>query len=204
MDFFEWLKSMLNPTNIEKASKRTSSDTPSWLANLYKSPVADSLYSITGVPNSLGATPREGMLGDFNLMSGELNITPDQKSITHARPELGKITPREVLIHEMGHKQMVDKGFPNTKAYINQSYTPQLDSYYTTNNMEGYAQAFKNAFNFLQETARDPKMDVRRFAGDLEANTPGMGMIVKDLLVLPIFSNHPLRGKIFTDAGPKK
>jgi hypothetical protein len=136
-------------------------------------------------------------------MSGELNITPDQKSITHARPELGKMTPREVLVHEMGHKQMVDKGFPNTKAYINQSYTPQLDSYYTTNNMEGYAQAFRNAFNFLAETARDPKMDYRKFAGDLEGNTPGMGMIIQDLMKLPIFAKHPLQGQIFTEAKKK-
>jgi hypothetical protein len=74
-----------------------------------------------------------------------------------------------------------------------------IDPYYRTEPREAFAQAFVNAWEFLAETARDPKMDYRKFAGDLESNTPGMGMIIRDLLKDKIFKAHPLRGKIFTE-----
>lgn len=74
-----------------------------------------------------------------------------------------------------------------------------IDPYYRTYPTEAFAQAFVNAFEFLAETARDPKMDYRKFAGDLEANTPGMGLIIQDMLKLPLYKNHPLRGQIFKE-----
>ena len=135
-------------------------------------------------------------------------------------------TPRTVMIHEMGHlastpfrsnwelgytPETASAFFNNFEAPANPQYKkdfsgPQeqkafrsVDPYYRTNAREAFSQAFVNAFEFLAETARDPKMDYRKFAGDLEANTPGMGLIIQDMLKLPLYKNHPLRGQIFTE-----
>jgi hypothetical protein len=116
----------------------------------------------------------------------------------------------------MGHKRATDTKVmqDNTAAYTYPKVDPyeaygasnprtkarlKIDSYGSTEPAEAYAQAFKNAFGFLGETARDPQMDYRKFAGDLEGSTPGMGMIVQDLMKLPIFAKHPLQGKIFRE-----
>jgi hypothetical protein len=140
--------------------------------------------------------------------------------------------PRRVMIHEYGHLANSHGGaFPgysevskmfsevrprDFKREQNLFYkkisanTPSdykafatVDPYYRINPQEAFAQAFVNAWEFLQETKADPKMDYRKFAGDLEANTPGMGMIVRDLLKDPQFKNHPLRGKIFNEEKKK-
>jgi hypothetical protein len=84
------------------------------------------------------------------------------------------------------------------KAYLS------IDPYYTSKTEEAFAQAFVNAFEFLAETARNPEMNYRKFAGDLEANTPGTGMIIRDMLELPLYRDHPLYGKAFTKEKKKK
>jgi hypothetical protein len=221
MDFLEWLKSMLQqppekPLTTEqkvnsaygrydfdkkKKIPRTAADVgvPSWLDSLYKSPFADSLYQTSNVPRGLGVVPQ----GEPSSTVGVYQNLPDFVGIKPSKSEL--YTPRETLAHEMGHKYVPTK----RDVSLNAAFTPldksneKLDPYYATDPSEGYAQAFKNAFNFLAETARDPKMDYRKFAGDLEGNTPGMGMIIQDLMKLPIFAKHPLQGQIFTEAKKK-
>ena len=54
MDPLEWLKSLFRePTRQEQVDKAIQPSVPNWLRELYKSPVADSLYQIAGVPNKL-------------------------------------------------------------------------------------------------------------------------------------------------------
>lgn len=103
-------------------------------------------------------------------------------------------TPRDFeRFNDMGVIAGLQAGSaPEFKAFAT------VDPYYRLNPREAFAQAFVNAWEFLQETKKNPKMDYRKFAGDLEANTPGMGLIVRDLLKDKGFENHPLRGKMFT------
>lgn len=77
-----------------------------------------------------------------------------------------------------------------------------IDPYYNDNTLghpprdqqhEAFAQSFVNAFQFLQDTAKDPKMDWQEYLGKLEGNTPGMGSMVMTMLDQPIYSKHPLR-----------
>jgi hypothetical protein len=196
------------PTKENKAAQQ---GIPAWLDSLYKSPVADSLYQTSGVPSHLGIVNREL----YPRTSGVFNANFDSVQLDSLR-DTHPQDPRSTLIHEMGHKyatenRVLDKAGP---AYqypysdpMNAVYATKpadkaaakIDTYGATDSKEGYAQAFKNAFNFLSETALNPDMDYRQFAGDLEGSTPGMGMIVQDLMKRPIFAKHPLQGKIFRE-----
>lgn len=200
MDFLEMLRGLLS---LDPPSKK--------MQTTFQSPLADSLYSIAGVPSRFGEISQNssGLSGTYDPLLDKLRL----------QGGWGQENTRDTFIHEIGHKKdrfgserkKLGKAIkpPNYSLSdaqsVNMNRTPEskansaLDSYYATEPKEAYAQAFKNAFNFLQETARNPKMDYRKFAGDLEGNTPGMGMIVQDLMKLPIFEKHPLRGIIFTE-----
>jgi hypothetical protein len=210
-----------NVTQAKPIKENTSSlaGVPSWLDSLYKSPLADSLYQISApragygkssVPNSLGVlvNPTEGLGGSYNTKSDELLLHSDPKK-----------SGAKTFKHEMGHRfasnseKDVSGGAYDYPSYLSTNSNRdgklktdailKVDAYGAQSSSEAYAQAFRNAFNFLAETARDPKMDYRKFAGDLEGNTPGMGMIIQDLMKLPIFAKHPLQGQIFTEVKKK-
>jgi hypothetical protein len=196
------------PTKQNKAAQQ---GIPAWLDSLYKSPVADSLYQTSSIPTHLGTVNRElypRTSGVFNADFDSVQL--DSSLDTHPQD------PRNTLIHEMGHKYASDnRALDKAEAAYQYPYSDpmnavyatkpadkayaKIDTYGATGPREGYAQAFKNAFNFLGETARDTEMDYRKLAGDLEGNTPGMGMIVQDLMKRPIFAKHPLQGKIFRE-----
>jgi hypothetical protein len=77
----------------------------------------------------------------------------------------------------------------------------KVDNYYQTNPAEGYAQAFTNAYDYLDKTRRDPSMEyARSLAGEYEATTPGMGSIISELLKEKTYANHPLRGQAFVSS----
>jgi hypothetical protein len=206
-----------NVTQAKPSKKNAAAQQgiPAWMDALYKSPLADSLYQISApdyipyrnspVSANLGAlkNPDEGLQGTYQSYNDQIELHKDQN-----------ISGKDTFKHEIGHRyasnkeKKVDGGaykYPSFFGNDSKPGSPQysamlrVDAYGATSPDEAYAQAFRNAFDFLAETARDPKMDVRAFAGDLEANTPGMGMIITDLMKLPIFANHPLQGKIFRE-----
>lgn len=200
-----------------------------WLDSLYKSPVADSLYGIVDVPSSLGVVPPDmeaTTAGMYTPNTGDISMNKAPSAYDRIKVGASSWNPRDALIHEMGHKNRndtktnIDNYRLSPRLYSNaeieatkdasakgQNYVVfkedkarnSVDSYYKRKPEEAYAQAFKNAFNFLSETALKPDMDYRKFAGDLEGNTPGMGLIVQDLMKRPIFAKHPLQGKIFRE-----
>ncbi len=145
----------------------------------------------------------------YQADSSSYRKTPASTNITR---------PKEVLIHEMGHAFRAVHGESNperwkaierqlladpsesqqTKDRIASSElkraSKEIDPYYRDNpDEEKYAQAFVNAYRYLTDTAKDPKMDYRGYLGKLEGNTPGTGDIVLDLLKTKLFQKHPLQ-----------
>jgi hypothetical protein len=222
MDLIEWLKGLFaDPTQQQKAERAKSTkvkQTP-WLDSLYSSPLADSLYSAVGVPSFLNTfEPQKGLgqlYGEYDFGFDQVAMNRDRSKYdstsSNAATQMLANDPRSVFIHEMGHKfKSGGKEFvPTNVLPFPSSYymrdRPEgkaslaLNEYYTKDQHEGAAQAFKNAWGFLAETAKDPKQDYRKLAGDMEGNTPGMGLIIQDLMKLPIFAKHPLQGQIFKE-----
>jgi hypothetical protein len=199
------------------AKYRDKEEVPAWMDKLFKSPLADTLYELNAgsVPN-LGSSRNPAVWGQIeNLLQADMfgrrylndvvTMNPDSMKYREAPTRYRDASPldkRNVFIHEMAH--VTDKGRDNFPfkpvAKLGRDGADKLDSYYaqSRNVDESFAQAFVNAFNFLSETAKNPTMDYRKFAGELEANTPGMGIILEDLLKSNVYNEHPLRGKIFT------
>ena len=138
------------------------------------------------------------------------------------RPLLKQSGVDHTLTHEMGHRRFTSDGLmkmlervvgkqfshdsPTYKERIEMPLTEKkahnkVNRYYDTNPLEGYAQAFTNAYDYLDKTRRDPSMEyARSLAGEYEATTPGMGSIITELLKEKTYANHPLRGKAFTSS----
>jgi len=135
-----------------------------------------------------------------------------------------KANTQETLAHEMGHYAQYNgvtsplAGAMNTLPPIRelnprfvsrsplpfmangneknaQSRRPLMNSYAASSDDERSAQAFANAFDYLQRTASDTT-DWRGKIGAYEATSPGMGDIARILMAQPIYSNHPLKKQI--------
>jgi hypothetical protein len=152
--------------------------------------------------------PRRTMIHEYGHIANSLDGSIPESSVPFKmmqdaelfkeRAGLGK-TSLPLNIYDF--PRVSDWASPGYRSISTPEYkaVASIDPYSTMSPREAFAQAFVNAFEFLAETAREPKMDYRKFAGDLEANTPGMGLIIRDMLKLPLYKNHPLRGQIFTE-----
>jgi hypothetical protein len=260
--FEEFLKKILNPIGlmrnpptepapptppvVNQAARQNApiggtADIKQQYADLFKSPLRDSLMQLAGVyniRNTAGDHGKDNWVGAYYPRYSDLyfNTNPEAYGKFEAAspyrqtPASMDVSPRGVFVHEFGHPAEEYGNFSeDTKGLFSKQRLPKkiqpdrmglgasmydyertqrsplerkaeldVDPYYRHNPSEAFAQAFKNAFAFLQETARDPKIDYRKFAGDLEANTPGMGLILRDLMEHPLYEKHPLRGKVFT------
>ena len=187
---------------------------PQWMDSLFRSPTADSAYKVTGVPEFMGALPQESRTYGLGTVRGEYVPGFDNLMMNPNPAVYEPGDQRNVFLHEMGHKYSRDTNAnpgvafnpTNVMGLLESAYAKSspkkkaslaLDEYYKESPIEGYAQAFVNAWNYLDKT-KDPKVDYRKLAGEMEANTPGMGQIIENLLQLDLFHNHPLRGKAFT------
>ena len=185
--------------------------------SMFSSPFIDSLVALAGArpKMSVSRLPSTRDRGEYDPWRGELKISDFPLSFTKSG-ESRNNTPasqpsvRSAIIHEMGHvasqkgKYYTPKTGPSFKIAqkdTSSDMTPaekasvlNLDPYYRNNNEEErYAQAFTNAFQFLQDSAKDPKMDWSGYLGKLEGNTPGTGAFVVRMLKEPIYKNHPLK-----------
>lgn len=154
--------------------------------------------------------PRRVMIHEYGHLAN--SSTPGDRGAFPRSSDVSKMLYNTWLLHEGKNNELESLPIDFDRIRMNPT-SPALgsisapaykaiasvDPYYRTHPSEAFSQAFVNAFEFLAETARDPKMDYRKFAGDLEANTPGMGLIIQDMLKLPLYKNHPLRGQIFTE-----
>lgn len=136
------------------------------------------------------------------------NVSKDPRMYPMAgAPPADVPSERGILTHEVGHVYgpqafpsfpMRAAIAPNTqpKTALEREARAQLSAYGQTAPEEALAQAYVNATSFLSETAPDTT-GFRQRIGALEANTPGMGGIVRDLLRgRPVYHQHPLRGVI--------
>lgn len=245
MDFLEWLKSFNKPArapaykaqnpdlasyvngaydaresdpvmkNYVSENTAVKNNIPSWLDSLFKSPLADSLYSTSQMPKQLYSLGSSGdVLGRYEHETRKLGMNSNKDSYPSSYsglnlpfPADGR-SPESSFVHEMGHSFQASPKSSEVFTFVsspqanNKSKSvsvktahSKLDKYSQDSKHpeEMKAQAFVNAFRYLSETAKDPQLDFRRLAGDLEGNTPGMGMIVQDLIKLPLYQNHPLR-----------
>lgn len=112
---------------------------------------------------------------------------------------------RTILAHEIGHAYgpSAFPSYPMIPSSKRKPFTPKtqreqdaanaLSVYGQSNPEEGFAQAYTNATSFLSETAADTS-GFRGRLGEYEGNTPGVGSIVRDLLMRkPVYGKHPLK-----------
>lgn len=175
---------------------------------LLASPTADSLWNVSG-----GNRPATAATGLLNIMprqpDGAYNPIFDIVALnTSSESAKDPHELRNVLIHEAGHRVRA-RGFgfgaPGNKAPFKlpdgtpSSARAKVDEYYQSSPNEGYAQAFRNAYNMLSYSApallSDPTITrekVLNALAQIEARTPGAGEIVRDLLKKDIFRGHPM------------
>lgn len=157
-----------------------------------------------------------------------LHMSPDLKKYQIAAGELTK-DPVTMFSHEIGHLVPKDRfpTLPTLKAepplyymdprygkphYGNMTgagrhglYTKLLDrtdSYYQKSPDEAFSQTFANTFDLLRETAKGVPPNFRELLAEREALTPGLGIMIQDVLQEPIYAKHPLRAIFRTP--PKK
>jgi hypothetical protein len=164
---------------------------------------------------------QQGAMGVMSIAADRLPVMYLNASDRSMRkPE----NANEVLAHEMGHyahlsgyapafartmnalPPLADVNFrrvskspepflgpKNTKNY--QNPRPLMDGYVLGSEKERAAQAFGNAFEYLQRTASDTT-DWRGRIGAYEASAPGTGELTRMMIRQPVYQNHPLRAQI--------
>ena len=211
----KWYEQSDNKETVKKVDEAmlpNVRNTP-WLEQMYKSGFADTLYQAgRGVPRSLGSADSKDMAAFVNPLGG-LFMSPDRGKYGDTIGREGKESPDYTFAHEMGHLAPRPKGLPALKTsepalwamderkgdpayWKDNKPTPlaaaleKVDPYYRQNEDEAFSQAYANAVQFLRE--KDFTNAAERI-GEIEAKTPGAGIIMRDLLGKPIYKNHPLK-----------
>lgn len=210
-----WYRESQDPETarvVDKAMHGNVRNTP-WLEQLYKSGLADTLYKATGrVPSRLGAADDTKNVAFVNPFGG-VYMNPDRKKYDNTIGIVGRGDPEMTFAHEMGHLYRPPKNMPpmktaepalwamdkrkgNPKYWRDGAPSPyaaaieKVDPYYRKSEDEAVSQAFSNAIKLLRS---GDTTNVRSRMGEMEAQTPGMGVIARDLLQKPVFSNSPFR-----------
>lgn len=182
--------------------------------------LGDSLTQLSGggTPNPSGRRFPHYQIGNGVRSSGtgRYSLFGDKVSVG----DVSGNVQRQTLIHEMGHR----RNFRTVRGLFD-SLNPTFDipesnteahSYAKLNRAEAYAMAYRNAFQVLAEAARDPQKytapygdpkNRRTFLGRqldaMEARTPGVSYLVRQLLLEDAYANHPLRHLAGMDFGAK-
>lgn len=101
-------------------------------------------------------------------------------------------TRRAVKFEDKEKVRNLDPYYNNTMAKMGTG----SDGKFREKNPEGFAQAFVNAFQFLQDTMEPSNMDWAAYLNKLEGNTPGMVHVLQGLLKHPLYAKHPLQRAI--------
>jgi hypothetical protein len=162
-----------------------------------RSPYADSLYSLFGRPRAgIGQVGekgrRAGRLGEYIASKDSLALDPGH--IT-SEPQL-----RHALAHELAHRFQ-----SRSKVQLEMLWTgvpPIRDPRrYGYNNLsEHQAEAIAFAVSFLQTTASvgDSSREALDLLDHYELLVPGTRIMVRYLLLQPIYARHPLRTALTT------
>jgi hypothetical protein len=209
---------MQNPQMLEEVEKRIDPsvrNTP-WLNQLYKSGMADTLYQVAGIPSGGLSTNTNPWYAAFVSPLASLHMSPDKNIYKDTKGEVSQ-TPETVFAHEMGHIARPVKNLPELKTSEPALWTfdkrwnnPQkygtiknpspltkaienVDGYWRSDSEEARAQSFANAISLLRDTDKGLPQNIREVIGQREGKTPGMGIILQDILQNPIYEKHPLR-----------
>ena len=180
----------MRPTSAE-AARMERARTDSALV----SPLADSLSALSG-----GGRPEaqaDRFAGIRPAGTGQYNPVLDNVTLGHDEGTRGN---RNTLIHEMGHRRNF-----RTRQGLSGIFDPAFaqgdeaegKQYRETNRAEGYAVAFQEAFNLLDQFRRSPAPPsedaVRRMLARREREVPGTTRLFNEMLAEPLYANHPLR-----------
>lgn len=217
---------------VEKSMTPAVKNVP-WLEQLYKSGMADTLYNlIGGVPEGFGGgglqISKNPDAVAFVSPLGTLHMDPDREIYRERAGDFGK-DPETTFAHEIGHLRgssqhptlpVLKTAEPALWVFDPRWRTPgygslnfpspysqaleKVDSYYRKSPDEAFAQAFSNTFDLLRETAKGVPPNFRELLAEREALTPGLGIMIQDILQEPIYAKHPLRAVFRTPIKKEK
>ena len=195
-----WLKNLKAPRRDAPGALLSAADPQATLLaarQLAESPYADSLYTVFGRPSApVGLIGRRGRLAG---RLGEYIASRDSLAFDPGRM-LGEDQLRHALAHELGHRWQA-RGKAQL-ATLWAGITPIRDPkrYGFGEPSEHQAEAVAFAINFLQTTAATPEAPATLLAllEHHELLVPGTRVLVRYLLLQPIYRNHPLRSLLTT------
>jgi hypothetical protein len=131
-----------------------------------------------------------GRNAPFRLPEIDLPPAPPRSPTTG---KLVQVSPKEWRVQE----QKSNDPFERQRSLVNAARS-KVDAYYQSSPREGYAQAFASAMDVLRNTPQffekgKSRDDYAQELAKVEAETPGAGGIVEELLKEPVFKNHPLQ-----------
>jgi hypothetical protein len=195
-----WLKNLKAPRRDAPGTLVDAADPRAPLLaarRLAESPYADSLYAVFGRP-----TTPVGLIGPRGRMAGRLGeyiAARDSLAFDPGRM-LGEAQLRHALAHELGHRWQARSRAQ--LATLWSGVTPIRDPkrYGYGEPSEHQAEAIAFAINFLQATADAPDTPASLLAllEHYELLVPGTRVLVRYLLLQPIYRNHPLRSLLTT------
>jgi hypothetical protein len=153
---------------------------------------ADSLYALFGRPRGgIGLVGlrgrRAGRLGEYIASRDSLALDPGRM--------IGESQLRHALVHELGHRWQSRAKAQLTALW--RGVTPIRDPrrYGYGDTSEHQAEAIAFAVSFLQTTAagRESGSEALQLLEHYELLVPGTGIMVRYLVLQPLFRAHPLR-----------
>lgn len=162
------------------------------------------------IPGSDQVTLRESLMASLGAIADKKTVA---EGFSHAaNKDPGGPTARGVLAHEYGHRYMEQNYLAANRARLLGQSTDPFKAYPPSpappgkldiGSGERLADAFSNAIQYLAATAqKDPISDAYQpkinLLGKYEAQVPGTGEMVRQIIQRPIYANHPLRGAFTT------
>jgi hypothetical protein len=162
------------------------------LQEITRSAYADSLYSLFGRP-SVGI----GLVGDKGRRAGRLGEYVASRDSVALDPGhmIGEQQLRHTMAHELGHRFEARGAAQLAILWTGVPPIPDPHRYGHSDLAEHQAEAIAFAVNFLQTTAPRGKSpsDALALLEHYELLVPGTRIMVRYLLLQPLYRQHPLR-----------
>jgi hypothetical protein len=196
-----WLKNLRPPGRVAPPVVVHAADSVTPLSaarQIAASPYADSLYAVFGRPSApVGLIGRRGRLAG---RLGEYIAARDSLALDPGRM-MGETQLRHALAHELGHRWQTRAKAQLATLWAGVPTIRDSKRYGYREPMEHQAEAIAFAVDFLQTTAATQESPASSFAllEHYELLVPGTRILVRYLLLQPIYQNHPLRSLLTTD-----
>jgi hypothetical protein len=195
-----WLKKLKAPRRNASGALVDATDPRAPLLaaqRLWESPYADSLYAVFGRPSApvglIGPRGRKaGRLGEYIAARDSLAFDPGRM--------LGEAQLRHALAHELGHRWQARSKAQLAMLWSGVTAIRDPKRYGYGEPSEHQAEAIAFAIDFLQTTAdaRDTPATSLALLEHYELLVPGTRVLMRYLLLQPIYRSHPLRSLLTT------